>query len=778
MPDGSFPTNKTDLLRESILARRMSFIREIDRIKSGNDIFSDLITDLQSIDQTENTPLNAGRNYRFFKIWTWFWPAKERPKTADPAVAPSNQYAPPLRRTVRTDWRPKTRVLASKALRGTVFLTKSALCVAVIVSIPLAGFAGYHHQELEARVQAAKLGWDCSQSHFLEAQDGAGYYILPVLSDADCVDAEGVSSRHVLSAPFATPEELHAHVEKIATLEGRYSKSETLFGFDVIGMMGAIYRRLAHGGRGFSAPILTAFEVQSGQRSFGDDYVGKLISIMASMRFTARHLNDPVTRERFISDSTPFVLDGGEYAGAYGQAKLYGVVGDDMTLQMQCSAAASVRTQARPGPASNPNRAAKALKVHVGSRFVACVNAHAVDDLQRKLALETGRKLCGESDLCQQPDPENAAEKRFHDNFLLQRVQDLAPSWGGKKTELEGLASIVRDSTLLSNLEAGQYLRGTFLADVQSAIREASVKIRDKVEARTGIKPQVTSIVVDVTMPKARVLGASSGEATGALLPAPRYDAETKRWVESETLGISGGSLNKVATVLVAFDQGRTTLCDQAGAASDTCKSIETNFGESINPPFELFNEQNEKEVRKLRDAIGYRAASLSGQETFGANRDFIHGAVERLPVSQMIGFYVALHHGRFDGLVLIDGTTQGMPFDLNALGYSARARAQTLKAGEATFRGAGTLSGDLDRMTAIGCTASAKTGTYNSGDNLFEKASIILHRCGDRAFVTFALIKAPQGQSFQTRTVTSDDTHKIHKAGLTAALNSASSLQ
>ncbi len=774
MPDGTSGINVAGVVVADCVEKRALFNESVDEIKDNGGVFTSAMDELRAVDKGPESAVKAS----VLNPWAWFRSTEKTLNTGSASGSSSIPSTPPLRRQSRTEWRPIAGSLPRLVLRGGKTLLKTTAAIVVVIAIPLAGFAAYHHQEIETRVKAAKQGWDCAQTHLIRSRDGSGYYVQPILTEAECIDADGKSTRHVLSAPFRTNQELHAHVAKIATLEGRYSEAETLLGLDVIGAFGAAYRRVFQGGRGFSAPIQTAFEVQSGQRSFGGDYAGKLISIMASMWFTARYLDDPVARERFVSDGTPFVLDGREYAGAYGQIKLYGGVGDDLTLQMQCSAVASIKLQLRPGSASDPQRAAKALKMHVGTRFAACVNAHAIDQAQREEALEAGRKLCGDSDICQNPSPQMVVDKGIQQRMLMSRVRDLARTWGGDAVMLEGLASTVLDSTRLANLEGGQHLRGSFQTDVQRAVRKAGVATRDKIAVRTGIKPQVTSIVVEVTTPEAQILGVSSGLATGAVLPPPSFDVLGNRWVESDVLAVSGGSLNKAPTTLVAFGQGRSTICAKTQDPNANCKPIATVFAESHNAPFEQFNEQNEDEVRKLREAIGYRAPSAAGQGTSVTSRDFIHGSVERLPISQMIGFYTALLHGRFDGLVLIDGIKQGTSFDLDALGYDARARSQTLKAGEATFHGSGTLSGDLARMTAQGCSASGKTGTYNSGRDLFEKASIVLHQCGDRAFVTFALIKAPQGQPFVTGRVTSDDTHELHQAGLIAAVQNTKTQQ
>ncbi|MEO9971829.1 MAG: hypothetical protein ABJG15_18685, partial [Hyphomonadaceae bacterium] len=518
---------------------------------------------------------------------------------------------------------------------------------------------------------------------------------------------------------------------------------------------------------GFSAPILSAFEAQQGERSFSS-INRKLVSIAASIVFTQRYLQTDFERAQFVAAGNSFVLDGHEFAGALGQYRLYGGSGADIGLFEQCASVAGIKRQLRPGAKSSVHRAIKALETHVGGRFAACVSEASTSQIEKDGAMAKAQSICGGTDICLNPETKPALGSTMVDQVLKTALTDLRADWAEAGTPVEGAASILDDTFKLANLPAeAAIIPVTINGVVQQAVRAEMVSVRDMIEARTGVKPLVDVVIVDVSTETAQLLGAATNMPSGGVYATPVWDDNLGAYIEGPVLDVSMGSINKMPTAAVAYSQGETALCDHLA-----CKSIRARVGESNNEAFENYIAENEADVRRLRSAIGYRAPSLEGQNAYGAPKDFNNGVVERIPVSQIIGFFGALRNGSFAGLEVIEGELIGAPFDLSDLGITGSARFRTIDAGKAAFESGGTLEGDKAKVSSPVCQASAKTGTSNAADDLFEKASIILHECDDgRAFVTFALIKAPPGNAFQIKTVTSDDLHTLHRKPLLAAL-------
>lgn len=647
----------------------------------------------------------------------------------------------------------------------------TALAALLLVVLAPLAYVVLHLGDIRAMVELAEDRLACTQVTALEATDGSIIATIPVLGKAVCPD------RPFLTVPM--PQDLvDGLAPKLATIEGAWQTSGTIFGHDPRGVPRWLYGQLQSGNRGVSGPLLTAFEYAIGKTG-GLGIRDKLLSVVAASAFVRRNLSNDALRARFLVDNMPVMIGRGyPMAGRLGAQALFGRL--PQTLVEGCIYARAMGYQLllpRDGAALTGRMARDWARV-IGPGAVQCVNAHATSDTEREAALDRLQTLCGDSALCMQPGLEPDPERRLVAYMAAARASLPAEADPGR-IAIAAMRPVLDALKLTDAYAVRARVPTTLVRTGQQALDNAAPELLADLEHRLAPGACLSRRDCDIPV-RYHVAGVEilSGDAAlRASLASEHglfFGPVARRGVGFVSLPPDWGmaSTGKMLLALVAPRHGMERLCTNP-AGGESCRdgewlSVNRAIAISDNGTAEWLASRYWAELWGLMDATGFSASARPMTA-----RDFALGIGRLAAPERYVAFLAALFSdaGVSGGVRVSDHAPLG-EVNLSALGYDAetRQRARAILAGP--VRSGGTLAALVAAVRVGECRALAgKSGTHSAGDVTVVKASTIVWQCGPKRSITQVRLSTEDG-SRSLGQVNHADLAALHQAALAASLH------
>ena len=647
--------------------------------------------------------------------------------------------------------------------------------VAILVGVAATGaFVGRNWDQIEAQIALVRQNVDCAETIALRDHSGLLIHVVPRLPDSACpqpLNQVGDElARPVLTVPFG-PEAALAHAEAYRSIEGALWVNETYWGHDLRGPLRrvrGVLREALTGQEdrsGVTGPIASVFELLA---HVHDPSVGdKILSMVAASIYTARYLTTNADRVAFVGLAPSVENAVPHRAGELGSMALLGTA-EPTSLADQCRyARAAGLPVPMVGARGITDHLARRWAGHVGPGAELCVWNLAESEEEAERALADLRSHCGGDDFCLDGEPHwhllpkeqrDAAELEWRDT-RRSIVSGEAISYSPLPHAFPGTTTSLRETVTLSESGGGATsLEPTVQSVVLEAVRDAYADWDalgwDGVEAAVA--------VFDITTTEMRPL-ALYGERNGAIYPPIGNDADADADADA-TAGLPpwhGASLNKIAIMAVAVREGITEVCLPGG----DCVPLADAFARSDNDVFFALAQRLDPQLQDFREALGY-IGQAPVDPTLRA-RDAVLGFDTRLPPYRFGVLLGAVLHGEAQGLHPAASADFGNALDLEGLGFTSEIRLTILEVLSAPLNPGGTLSPLVrDMRLPTDCVViGGKTGTHTFNGANLQRGSVLLVRCADRHFVTFALGAHPDELDLDHRAL-----GPIHEAAVTAA--------
>lgn len=646
-----------------------------------------------------------------------------------------------------------------------------ATATAILVGLTAIGaFVGSNWNQIEAQIALVRQNVDCAETIALRDDSGLLIHVVPRLPDSACPQPlnqdEYELARPVLTVPFG-PAAALAHAEAYRSIEGALWVDETFWGHDLRGPLRrvrGVLREVVTGQEdrsGVTGPIASVFELlaQVHDPSFGD----KILSMVAASVYTARHLTSDSDRVDFVGLAPSVENAVPHRAGVLGSMSLLGTA-EPTSLADQCRyARAAGLPVPMVGARGVTDHLARRWTGHVGPGAALCVLNLAESEEEAEQALAHLSSYCNDNDFCLVGEP--------HWHLLAEEQRDAAElEWRDARRSIAGGEAIsysplprafpgtttsLRETVVLGDKGVGATsLEPTIQSAVLEGVRDAYANWDalglDGLEAAVAVFDIVNTAVLPLAL---------YGERNGAIYPPINYEANA-----APTAGLPpwhGASLNKIAIMMVAVREGITEVC----LPNADCVALEDAFADSDNDAFLALARQLDLHLQEFRKALGYIGQTPNDPALRA--RDAVYGFDTRLPPYRFAVLLGALLHGEAQGVHLVGDADFGAVLDLEGLGFTSEIRSAILEVFSAPTNPGGTLFPMIETMgLPVSCTAKGgKSGTHSASGTNLQRGSVLLIRCADRDFVTFALAAHPDRLDLDHRAL-----GPIHEAAVVAA--------
>lgn len=631
-------------------------------------------------------------------------------------------------------------------------------------------FVGSNWDQIEAQIALVRQNVDCAETIALRDDSGLLIHVVPLLPDSACpqpLNQVGDElARPVLTVPFG-PDAALAHAEAYRSIEGALWVDETYWGHDLRGPLRRVrgVLREAFTGQedrsGVTGPIASVFELLAHVHnpSFGD----KILSMVAASVYAARHLPTDADRIAFVGLAPSVENAVPHRAGELGSMALLGTA-EPTSLADECRfARAAGLPVPMVGARGVTDHLARRWAGHVGPGAALCVRNLAESAEEAERALAKLRSYCGDRDFCVEGEP--------HWHLLRDLERDAAElEWRATRRSLvageaisylhlpnafPGATTSLREIVALGgDVDGATSLVPTVQSEVLEAVRDAyadwDARGWDGIEAAVAVFDITDTEVLPIAL---------YGERNGAIYPPISHDAHADR-----AAGLPpwhGASLNKIAIMMVAVREGITEVCLPGG----DCVALADAFARSDNDVFLALAGRLDAQLQEFREAVGY--IGQAPDDLALRARDAVYGFDTRLPPYRFGVLLGALLHGDAQGVHPAGDANFGAGLALEGLGFTSETRLTVLDVLSAPVAPGGTLSPMVRSMGLPGdCVViGGKTGTHTSNGTNLQRGSVLLIRCADRFFVTFALAAHSDRLDLDHRAL-----GPIHKAAATAA--------
>lgn len=642
--------------------------------------------------------------------------------------------------------------------------------VTVVAIAVMATYVSSHWDEIEAHVALVRQNVKCAETIALRDDAGELIHVVPRLPDSACpqpLDQNGHElARPVLTVPLG-PKAATAHAEAYGAIEGALWVDETFWGHDWRGPLRRVWGvlREALTGQedrsGVTGPIASVFELLA--HVHAPSFDEKILSMVAASVYSVRHLTTDAHRVAFVGLAPSVANAVPHRAGALASISLLGTR-EPMTLADQCRfARAAGLPVPMVGARGVTDHLASRWAGHVGPSAALCVRNLAKSEEEAEQALADLRSHCGDDDLCLDGEPHwhllpeeqrDAAELEWRDS-RRSIVSGEAISYSPLPRAVPGTTTSLRETVALTESGDGAT---SLEPTVQSAVLEG---VRDayadwNASGLYGVETAVGAF--DITTTEVQAL-ALYGERNGAIYPPISHDTHADR-----AAGLPpwhGASLNKIAIMMVAVREGITEVCLPGG----DCVALTDAFARSDNDVFLALAGRLDAQLQEFREAVGYIGPAPDDRAL--RVRDAVYGFDTRLPPYRFGVLLGALLHGDAQGVHPAGDENFGAGLALEGLGFTSETRLTVLDVLSAPVDPGGTLSPMVRSMGLPGnCVViGGKSGTHTSNGTNLQRGSVLLIRCADRFFVTFALAAHSDRLDLDHRAL-----GRFHQAAATAA--------